>query len=105
MTEKAKQELVEFLVRRAFDPVLQAKPSGSDAERQKLERVQKATQAEIERFHGYGSAEEVVVNFKRDLSSTPAKKVHEELRALGLPTLNDFREEFEEKARELGVSG
>ena len=42
-------------------------------------------------------------HFKRDLSSAPAKKVHAELRSLGLPTLEDVREPFERKARELGV--
>ena len=45
-----KHELVDFLVRKAFDPVLKAKPGGSDAEKTKLERVQDATRAEIERF-------------------------------------------------------
>ena len=44
-----------------------------------------------------------MVNFKRDLSSTPAKRVHAELKALDLPTLNDLREEFEQKARNLGL--
>jgi hypothetical protein len=103
MTENAKRELVDFLIHRAFDPVLKAEPAGSDADKAKLERVQKATRAEIERFRAYGSAEEVVVNFKRDLISAPAKKVHEELRALGLPTIDDLRDEFEEKARKLGA--
>ena len=99
----AKRELVDFLVQMAFDPVLKAHPGGSDADRKKLEHVQNATRAEIERFRNYGSAEEVVVNFKRDLSSTPAKKIHAELKALGLPTINDLRDEFEDKARKLGV--
>jgi hypothetical protein len=41
--------------------------------------------------------------FKRDLSSTAAKKVHAELRNLKLPTIEDIRDEFEGKAHELGV--
>ncbi|MDQ2762003.1 MAG: hypothetical protein M3Y22_00395 [Pseudomonadota bacterium] len=45
-----------------------------------------------------------VVNFKRDLSSTAAKKVHGELKELGLPTVNDVRDEFEKLAADLGVS-
>ena len=105
MAKDAKGELVEFLVRKAFEPVLQAKPGAghSDADKTKLEHVQKATRAEIERFRGYGSAEDVAINFKRDLNSEPAKKVHSELKALGLPTIGDVRDAFERKAHELGV--
>jgi hypothetical protein len=103
MSTDARRELVALLERKAFAPVLQARPDGHD--RTKLEHVQKATRAEIDRFRSYGSAEEVVTNFRRDLSSAPAKKVHAELRSLGLPTLDDLREEFERKARDLGVGG
>lgn len=104
MTSKAQKELVDFVVRRAFEPVLKTKPDGrSDAEKRKLEHVQDATRKEIERFRHYGSAEEVVTNFRRDLDSEPAKRIHRELKSLGLPTINDIRDEFEQKARELGV--
>ena len=104
MASKAQKELVDFLVRRALEPVLKAKPDRrSEAERRKLEHVQDATRKEIERFRHYGSAAEVVTNFRRDLDSEPAKRIHRELKSLGLPTLNDIRDEFEQKARELGV--
>jgi predicted amidohydrolase YtcJ len=104
MADHKKKELVRFLEQRAFKPVLKAKPSGrSEADRKRLEHVQKATEAEIERFHNYGSAEEVVTNFRRDLDSVPAKRVHAELRSLGLPTIHDIRDEFEERAQKLGV--
>ena len=100
----SRTELVDFLVRRAFDPVLRATADGRpEAHGAMLERVQDKTRAEIERFRGYGSAEEVVTNFKRDLSSQPAKKVHADLATLKLPTINDLRDEFEGKARALGV--
>src|SRR5579875_3150901 len=102
MASGKKQELVDFIVSKALDPVLKAKHAKDPAA---LERVQDATRAEIERYRKYGSAEEVVVNFKRDLHSAPAKKVHAELRRLGLPTLDDIRDEFEQKARDLGVEG
>ena len=106
MSNSEKDELVRFLEQRAFRPVLNAKPDGrSDADKRKLEHVQKATRAEIERFHNYRSAEEVVTNFRRDLDSAPAKRVHAELRSLDLPTLNDLRDEFERRAEELGVNG
>lgn len=104
MASDAKQKLVDFVVHKAFDPVLKAKPEGrSETEKEKLEHVQRATRAEIDRYRGYGSASEVVTNFKRDLHSEAARKVHSELRQLGLPTINDVREEFERKADELGV--
>src|SRR5438270_9254265 len=102
MADHKKDELVRFLEERAFKPVLNAKPKGrSKAEQKKLEHVQRATRAETERFHNYRSAHEVVANFKRDPDSTPAKGIHAELRSLGLPTINDIREEFERRAQEL----
>ena len=106
MATDKKRTLVDFLIRQAFDPVMHAKPDGrSAAENAKLDHVRKATRAEIERYRDYRSAEEVVTNFRRDLHSSAAKKVHAELRNLGLPTLDDVRNEFEEKVRELGVRG
>lgn len=102
----ARKQLIDLLEREAFDPVMRASPDGrSDADKRKLAEMQDKTRAEIDRFRGYGSASEVVKNFKRDLSSAPAKKVHRELKALNLPTINDVRERFEAKADELGVDG
>ena len=104
MAERNGRVHLESMSNRRFEsikPVLDAKPEGrSDRDRQKLADVQRATRAEIDRYRGYGSAEELVVNFKRDLHST---KIHAELRQLGLPTLEDVRDEFERKAQELGV--
>ena len=54
MVDSKKDELVRFLEERAFKPVLNAKPKGrSEAEQKELEHVQKATRAEIERFHNW----------------------------------------------------
>jgi len=101
---EAKRRLIEFLDTRAFDPVLKARSQDyPEAQRAKLEDVQGRTRAERERFHEYGSARKVVDMFKGDLSSAPAKKVHRDLEALGLPTLNQLRSEFERLADELGV--
>ncbi|MER8614003.1 hypothetical protein [Mesorhizobium sp. M0435] len=100
----AQQELVEFVISKAFNPVMRAKPDGkSDAERKMLEHVQQATKTEIERYRGYSSAEEAATNFKRDLNSDAAKKLHAQLRRLHLPTIEDIRDDFEDKAHELGV--
>ena len=106
MVDSKKDELVRFLEKRAFKPVLNAKPKGrSKAEQKKLEHVQKVTRAEIERFHNYGSAQEVMTNSRRDLDSEPAKRVHAELRSLDLPTLNEVHDEVERRAEELSVTG
>ncbi|WP_407118869.1 hypothetical protein [Bradyrhizobium sp. LMG 9283] len=101
---QAQQELANFVISKAFNPVMRAKADGrSEADRKSLEHVQKATRAEIERYRNYGSAEDVTVNFKRDLNSRAAKKAHAELRHLHLPTIDDIKDEFEQKARDLGV--
>ena len=48
----AKQrELMDFLKRRVFDPVMRADESGrSDAEKRKLQDVKDATRSEIDRY-------------------------------------------------------
>jgi hypothetical protein len=99
-----KQKLVAFLDRRAFRPVLRAKEGDySGKDRDKLADVQRRTKTEIERFKHYGSAQEVVTNFKRDLRSKPAQRVHRDLHQLGLPTPKDVKAEFEKLAKDLGV--
>jgi hypothetical protein len=106
MAKDHKQELVEFIIHKAFDPVMRAKPDGrSEADQRKLEHLQQATQTEIGRYRSYDSAEDVVINFKRDISSSAAKKIHADLKHLHLPTVGDIRDEVEEKARALGVHG
>lgn len=95
-----KQELVHFLDQRVFDPILRAKPdeySGHD--RDMLEHVQKATRTEKDRYHHYGSADDVIQNFKSDLHSSAAKKVDSELSRLKLPCLPDVKDEFLELAK------
>lgn len=77
MASDAQRKLMHFLGEKAFEPVLRAKPDDyPESKRPQLEHVQRATEAEIERFRHYGSAETVVFNFKRDLSSGKAKKVY-----------------------------
>ncbi len=103
---KAKKELVDFLNRRAFDPVLKKKPGdyGSKADRDKLKDAQQSTESTKERYNReYGSAEEVVKRFKDDLSSSAAKKIDQELDDLGLPTLPKLKDDFSKLAERLGV--
>ncbi len=101
----AKNDLVDFLERRAFSPVLKRKPDDydSDSDRRKLAEVQRATRSELDRYrHEYSSASDVIRNYKDDLTSEPAKKIDRELDALGLPTLRDIEPEFKRKVEELG---
>jgi hypothetical protein len=99
----AQRQLAHFLEEKAFRPVLEADASKfPENKRDQLRDMQSRTEKEIERFRAYKSADDVVANFKRDLHSHAAKKVHGELQALGLPTLPDVRDEFEKLAESLG---
>jgi hypothetical protein len=104
MSSDSKRGMIEFLDKKAFDPVLHARPdSYPETKRAKLDDVQRATRSEKERYHHYSSAEQVYRMFRDDLSSEPAQKIHHELRELGLPTLKDIRGEFDKLASDLGV--
>jgi hypothetical protein len=104
--KSAKEKLVDFLDRRAFQPVLKADPEDlSEGKRDKLRHAQRATEDARDRYHHYESAEKVYQMYRDDLSSEAAEKVHRELRDLDLPTLHDIRDEFERLADEVGVRG
>jgi len=95
----SKDELVKFLDHKVFDPILNASPDKySGARRDDLSYVQDRTKSEKERYHNYGSADEVVRMYKDDLSSENAKSVNSKLKELGLPQLADVKDEFEKKA-------
>jgi hypothetical protein len=101
-----REELLRFLDRRAFKPVLRASPDdyASDADKELLEDMKRRTETEQERYHHrYKTAEEVRTNFLRDLSSEPAQRVHAELRRLSLPALPELKDEFLKLCDELGV--
>lgn len=90
-----KAELLKYLDRHVFDPILNAKPDQySDADQRKLQDVQERTRSEKERFHQYSSAKEITDNYKRDLHSPTAKRVNAELEKLKLPTLPSVEQEF-----------
>lgn len=99
-----RDKLFNFLDRKAFRPVLNASAddySGSD--REKLEEVQAATRRERKRFEERDSASGIMDEFKNDLSSEPAEKIHHKLRSLGLPTLPEVKDEFRDLAKREGV--
>lgn len=100
-----KKQLFNFLDEHTFKPVLDANPGDYPGDkRKKLEDVQRATRSERQRYENYGSAQELYRMYEDDLNSEPAKQIHRELKNLGLPTLNDVRDEFERRAKEEGVS-
>lgn len=43
--------------------------------------------------------------FEDDLNSEPAKKIHRELKALNLPTLNDVKDDFLQLCKNEHVGG
>jgi hypothetical protein len=106
MAHNGKEKLIGFLDRRVFQPILQAKPDDrSEGERDKLQRVQRATKDALQRYRSYDSAQKVYQMYRDDLTSGPAESVTRDLRALGLPTLADARDEFERLADEVGAKG
>jgi hypothetical protein len=95
----SREELVDFLDRHVFDPILNASPNSyPERLRDDLQYVQDRTQSEKDRYHQYGSASEIVRMYKDDLKSDNAKPVNRKLHELGLPRLVDVKEEFEKKA-------
>lgn len=69
--EQKREELLNFLDKKGFDPILKASPGDCKDEHRKeiLVDVQKKTESEKHRFHeNYRTAKEVKENFKSDLS-------------------------------------
>lgn len=103
-TNDAKQRLLDVLDRKAFDPVINADPGDyATDEREQLRDVQETTRSTKQSYHEYGSADKVRQMFRDDLSSDSARKVQRQIGSLGLPTLQDVKDEFERVADEVGV--
>src|SRR5437870_5050034 len=107
MAEKKdkREELLKFIDKNAFDPILKASPKKlSDEDKGKLEDIQRKTQNEKDQFHKeYKTAGEVKKNYLSDVRSKAAAKVNKELEHLGLPTLPQFKDEFMELCKKLEV--
>ena len=107
MTEEEKrEELIAFLDRKAFDPILSAAPERFTTEHQReiFEDVRRSTESEKKRFHdNYTSASSVRDNYLSDLTSATAAKKNRELEELHLPRLPQFRDEFIALCKRLGV--
>ncbi len=102
----ARQQLVELLDRKVFDPILSKSEDDFSSEREKeeLRDVQESTESEKHRFHDeYTSAKDVKDNYVSDLSSSTGKRKDKELDDLGLPKMPDVRDEFMRLCDKLGV--
>lgn len=102
--EPAQDQLVRLLERRAWRPVLKASPEDyPESERGRLERVQRKTAAQRQRYREYQSAGEVALQFQADLDSEPARRTNSDLRKLKLPTQAEVADEFAALVQRLGV--
>jgi hypothetical protein len=103
--DKNKQQLIHFLERRAWNPVLKASPGKYDkSDHQRLERVQRKTESQRERYKRYDGAGQVRQEFQDDLRSQQAKKLNADLTKLDLPTQADVADEFFALADRLGIT-
>jgi hypothetical protein len=94
-----KEELLRFLDKRVFEPILQESPAGKNGrQREELEDVQKRTRMERERYQDYPNAEKLIQMYNDDLHSEKAREVNAKLRRLHLPTLGDVKGELERLA-------
>lgn len=104
MANDAKNELLEFIDKKAFDAILNAKADRfDDQERKKLEDVKKKTESEKKKFHECGSADEIKSNYLSNVHSEAAEKVNHNLKSLGLPTMPSLKDEFMDLCNKLGV--
>jgi hypothetical protein len=100
----SKQQLLGFLSKRVWDPVIKAKLSRyEEADEKLLRTVQEKTKTQKARYQSYKSAGELRQEFQDDLRSAAAKKVNSGLKKLDLPIQADVADEFFELADKLGV--
>ncbi len=99
-----KMKLLDFLDKKACDPVLKRSKDDFDTDTmKKFEHVKQATENDKERFHNYSSAEEIKTNFRRNLNSDSAKKIHRELKDHDLPRLPELEDRFYKLCDKLGL--
>ena len=106
ISEKEKRrKLIDFIDDKVFNPVLNAKGDEYSKETQKmLEEVQEKTRNEMKKFHNnYHSAKEVKEEYLSNTYSQAAKKVNKILKELKLPTLPEYKDEFNKLCNELDI--
>ena len=100
-----RKQLLDFINKKAFDPILKAKPNKfKEEEREVLEDLQRKTENEKKQFEEeYTTAEEIKKNYLSNVHSKAAAKVNDQLQKLGLPTLPEHKDEFMELCEKLGI--
>ena len=94
---KAREELLDLLDKKVFEPVLNASPErySKASDKELLKNVQDTMRTTYRRYHEkYISADEVADNFKNDLSSGVSQHIQAEVKQLGLPTFDDVKDEM-----------
>jgi len=90
----SKEQLLELIHRNVIGPILQARPiEYSKLDRDKLRKAQVEARRQMERYRGYSNADDLRRHFQNDLSSDAGKAAAQQLRELGLPTLEDIRDQ------------
>jgi hypothetical protein len=100
-----RKRLLAILDRRLFDPILTMNREEPESTRDKhhFDDARKKMVAERERYHNCPTAAEIKENFVRDLESRSSTRLNENLKALGLPTYWDVKDEFLSLCRTYGV--
>jgi hypothetical protein len=106
MSHDARQQLLELIDRKVFNPILNASLDDYTDEKRRalLQDLQQTTRRTKQRYHEfYKTAQEVRDNYRDDLSSSAAEKAQRQSRTLHMPTLDDIKDDFERLADRLGV--
>jgi hypothetical protein len=100
----AKKELINFINKRLFDPIIKAKPGKFDEkEQQEFDEVKRKTENEKKNFEAYGSADEIKKNYLSNVRSKAAAKVNDQLKKFDLPTMPEHKDEFMQLCEKLGI--
>ncbi|MDG5814631.1 hypothetical protein QA601_06060 [Chitinispirillales bacterium ANBcel5] len=107
LQEKEKrQQLLNFLDNRAFDPILEAIPEhySSDKDRKMLEDVQEITRYEKDMFHfQLTTAQQIKDQFIREMTRDNSGRISRELEDLELPRFQEIKSQFLNLCNELKI--
>ena len=104
--DKKRTQLLAFLDKKAFDPILSTSRDNFKSEilQREFDNVKKSTESEKHRFHDqYQTAAEIKSNYLSDLNSKTAHRKNKELQDLGLPQLPQFKDDFINLCNRLGI--
>ncbi|MDA8387233.1 MAG: hypothetical protein M0Z58_01050 [Nitrospiraceae bacterium] len=96
---KKREQLIEFLDEKLFDPILRASPDDYESQdsRKKLHDVKKHIEKEKLRFRdrdAYPAAADIKKSILLDLQSKTGEKMGHDLDQLDLPRLTGIKDEF-----------